>query len=216
MQELLSVNVGTVQEICHPGGVVRTAIWKSAVDGEVFVGKLGVEGDAQANAAHHGGIDQAVYVYDQSNYQYWASTLGRTDFVYGQFGENFTVRGFSERTVGIGDVLQIGDVTVQVSQPRTPCFKLGLRMDDPTFIKAFTQSCRIGYYLRVLEEGVVSQGATIQMVQPASPHVSVMDVFRWMHLDTTDYHRARMAWELDGLSKEWRARFRKRWEDRPA
>lgn len=211
--KLLAANIGQTREVTHRGRPVQTAIWKTAVEGPIQVGKLGLTGDNQANKQHHGGIEQAVYVYDHSNYRHWSSELGRDDFEYGQFGENFTVTGLPEQSVWIGDVLRIGNILTQVSQPRTPCFKLGLRMDDPTFVKAFTQSCRIGFYLRVLEEGSVTAGDTIELVERADASMSIADVFRIMHLDQADLDGAARGAKLSALSPEWRGLFQKRLPD---
>ncbi|MEM7313565.1 MAG: MOSC domain-containing protein [Planctomycetota bacterium] len=116
---------------------MRTAIFKSPVAGRVAIRRLGLEGDDQADKRVHGGLDQAVYVYDHGYYQQWQELLDRNDFEYGQFGENLTVEGLPDDEVCIGDVFSIGSAEVQVSHPRTPCFKLGLKMGDPTFVKAF-------------------------------------------------------------------------------
>ena len=159
--KVLSVNVAAPREIIANGKSVRTAIFKAPVDGRVALRRLGLEGDDQADKRVHGGLDQAVYAYDHSYYQQWQESLGRTDFEYGQFGENLTVKGLLDNEVCIGDVLSIGTAEVQVSHPRTPCFKLGLKMGDPTFVKAFLESCCVGFYLRVLEEGEVPAGDEI-------------------------------------------------------
>lgn len=213
MMKLLAASIGQTREVNHRGRTVQTAIWKTAVAGPIHVGKLGLTGDRQADRGNHGGIEQAVYVYDQANYRYWSTELERDDFEYGQFGENFTVSGLTEKSVQIGDILRIGEVLAQVSQPRTPCFKLGLRMDDPTFVKSFTQSCRVGFYLRVLEEGFVSANDAIELTERPDACMSVADVFRIMHLDQDDLEGTARAAKLPALSPEWRGRFQERLGD---
>ena len=126
--KLLSVNVSLPREISHGGRTVTTGIFKQPVDGRVMLGTLNLEGDGQADLVGHGGVYKAAYVYSMENYAYWERELGRSDFGFGQFGENFTVEGMADEAIHIGDVFRIGDALVEVSQPRVPCFKLAIRM----------------------------------------------------------------------------------------
>lgn len=205
--KLLSANVGRTRTVTHAGRSVDTAIWKSAVEGAVHVGPLGLDGDTQANTKFHGGVQQAVYVYDHSHYQFWSNKLERDDFTFGQFGENFTVEKLPDDHVYIGDTFQIGSVVAQVSQPRTPCFKLDLRMGITGFLKQFTQSCRIGYYFRILESGSVAAGDTILLVEQAAQRMTVEETFRIMHIDKDNVEGAKQAADMPDLSPEWRAKF---------
>ncbi|MBI3570958.1 MAG: MOSC domain-containing protein [Gammaproteobacteria bacterium] len=150
-----------------------------------------------------------MYVYPFEHYAFWAGGLGRHDFSHGQFGENFTTTGLLEDAVCIGDVFQVGEARVQVTQPRTPCFKLGIRMGDESFPARFTTANRTGFYLRVLREGLVAAGDAIERVAHDAGSLSVRDVFRLRHVGGTraEYERAVL---LPGLSQSWRDAFEKR------
>jgi len=208
--KLISINVGLPREIVHQGRAVSTGIFKEPVAGPVFLRQLNLAGDRQADLRVHGGADKAAYLYPFEHYAFWAAETGRNDFVYGQFGENFTVTGLLENDVCIGDVLQIGAARVQVSQPRSPCFKLGIRMGDDQFPARFAAANRTGFYLRVLEEGVVQAGDAIQRLERAANSMSVREIFFLRHAGNgtrEDYARAA---RLTGLSESWRKAFEKR------
>ena len=208
--QLISINVGRPREIIHRGQVVSTGIFKTPVAGPVFLRRLNLDGDRQADLRVHGGADKAAYLYPFEHYAFWAAETGRDDFVYGQFGENFTATGLLEDDVGIGDVLQIGAARVQVSQPRSPCFKLGIRMGDDEFPARFAAANRTGFYLRVLEEGKVQAGDAIRRLERAADSMSVREIFFVRHANRgtrEDYARAA---RLPGLSESWRAAFEKR------
>jgi MOSC domain-containing protein YiiM len=160
---VLSVQIGKPRTVEHRGRAVRTAIYKEPTLFRVRVGRLGLEGDAQADLRVHGGPDKAVYAYDLSAYAYWREALGR-DLPHGQFGENLTVEGMPETEVRIDDAYRAGTALLQVASPRSPCFKLAMKMEDPQFPKAFLQSRRTGFYLRVLEEGELEAGDAITLV----------------------------------------------------
>ena len=206
---LISINVGLPREITHRGQAITTGIFKAPVAGTVRLGRLNLAGDGQADLRVHGGADKAVYVYPFEHYAFWAGELGRHDFSHGQFGENFTTTGLLEDGVCIGDVFEIGEARVQVTQPRTPCFKLGIRMAEKDFPARFTAANRTGFYLRVLEEGRVAAGDAIEWVERAAGSMSVREVFRLRHVGGTraEYERAT---RLPGLSSSWRAAFEKR------
>ncbi len=208
--QVLSVNVAKPREIVANGKAVTTAISKQPVTGTIRLRRLGLEGDDQADKRNHGGLDQAVYVFDHSYYKHWALVLERDDFQMGQFGENLTVDGLLDDEVCIGDTFKIGTATVQVSHPRTPCFKLGIKMESSQIVKAFHQSCRVGFYLRVLEEGAVTAGDPIQRISRDDPEMTVSDVYRVMNVDRDDVEGARKAARLVGLSMEWRERLMER------
>src|SRR5208283_3899677 len=131
MPRLLSVNVGLPRDVTWNGTTVRTAIWKSPVEGRQRVPKPNLVGDAQADLAGHGGEQRAVLVYQIDSYHYWERILARSDFIFGQFGENFTVEGLSDNEVCIGDRYRIGDATFEVTQPRVTCYRVGIRMNEP-------------------------------------------------------------------------------------
>jgi len=206
---LISINVGLPREIIHGGQAITTGIFKLPVAGPVWLGRLNLAGDGQADLRVHGGADKAVYLYPFEHYAYWAGELGRHGFSHGQFGENFTTRGLLEDEVSIGDVFQIGVARVQVTQPRSPCFKLGIRMNDENFPARFAAANRTGFYLRVLEQGMVMAGDAIDLIERAAGSMSVRDVFRLRHAGGTraEYEHAT---RLPGLTPSWHAAFEKR------
>ncbi|OGI50408.1 MAG: hypothetical protein A3A87_00985 [Candidatus Muproteobacteria bacterium RIFCSPLOWO2_01_FULL_60_18] len=207
---LISINIGLPREITHGGQTVTSGIFKEPVAGPVRLGRLNLEGDGQADRRVHGGADKAVYVYPFEHYAFWAGELGRDDFSHGQFGENFTTRGLLEDGVCIGDVFEIEETRVQVTQPRTPCFKLGIRMAEENFPERFTSANRTGFYLRVLEEGMIAAGDAIEWVERAAGSMSVRDVFRLRHGASGTRAEYERAAHLPGLSPSWRAVFEKR------
>ena len=206
---LISVNVGLPREITHGGQTVTTGIFKAPVAGAVFLRRLNLDGDGQADLRVHGGPDKAVYAYPFEHYAFWARELGRDGFPYGQFGENFTVEGLLEDAVNIGDVFRIGEARVQVTQPRSPCFKLGIRMGDENFPARFAAANRTGFYLCVLEEGMVKAGDAIYLVERAAGSMNVCEIFRLRHAGGTRVELERAA-KLPALSPSWRAAFEKR------
>jgi len=208
--KLLSINVGLPREVDYRGTAVTTGIFKVPVGGRVRLATHNLDGDRQADLRVHGGIWKAVYAYPFEHYSYWAQALGCDGFPYGQFGENFTTTGLLEDDVGIGDVFQIGEARVQVTQPRSPCFKLGLRMGDENFPAQFTAANRTGFYLRVLTEGMVQAGDSIQRIERASGSMTVRDVFRLRHGEGGTREEYIHAARLPGLAPSWRAAFEKR------
>ncbi len=207
--KLISVNVGMPRTLAQGDRTVTTGIFKEPVAGPVFLRRLNLDGDGQADLRVHGGEYKAVYVYPLEHYAFWAGELGRDGFSCGQFGENFTITGLLEDAVCIGDEFQVGEARVQVSQPRSPCFKLGIRMGDDQFPARFAAANRTGFYLRVLEEGVVTVGDAIVRVAHDADSLSVRDVFRLRHDGGTraEYER---AVQLPALSWSWRSVFEKR------
>ena len=216
--ELLSVNVAQPREVSYVDRRGRekttsTGIFKEPVAGRVMLRTLNLDGDAQADLNGHGGTYKAAYAYSVENYHYWADELDRTDFATaGQFGENFTVDGMTEDEIWIGDVFHVGDALVEVTQPRVPCFKLGIRMGIPDFQKQFAQSCRVGFYLRVLEEGEVGPGDEFMRVREASVRMTVRDVMHLLYFDPDNLEDAKKALDIEALSPGWRQSFADRVE----
>ena len=206
---LISINVGLPREIIHGGQTITTGIFKLPVAGPVWLGRPNLVGDGQADLRVHGGADKAVYVYPFEHYAFWAGELGRNDFSHGQFGENFTTTGLLEEEIFIGDVLRIGVARVQATQPRSPCFKLGIHMNDEKFPARFAAANRTGFYLRVLEEGRVATGDAIERVERATGSMNVREIFRLRHVGGTRAEYERAA-RLPGLASSWRAAFEKR------
>jgi len=173
---LISVNVGRPREVDWHGRVVRTSIWKSPVDGRVRVGTLDLDGDEQSDLRVHGGADKAVYAYPSEHYPYWKAELPVTDLPWGAFGENFTTEGLLESEVGIGDRIRVGSVELVVTQPRMPCFKLGIRFGRDDMVKRFLRSRRTGFYFRVLREGEVARGDALEFSGRDGHGVTVADI----------------------------------------
>ena len=155
MARLLSVNVGLPRDVAWQGKTVHTAVWKAPVEGPRMVRRLNIDGDGQGDLAGHGGEHRAVFVYQIDSYRYWQNQLGRKDFTYGQFGENFTVEGLSDAEVCIGDRYRIGGALFEVTQPRVTCYRVGIRMNEPQMAALLVAHGRPGFYFRVLEEGEV-------------------------------------------------------------
>jgi MOSC domain-containing protein YiiM len=174
---LISVNVGRVQRVGYRGKEVRTGIYKTPVAGPAFVGRLNLEGDEQADLTVHGGLDKAVYVYPAEHYPAWTAELKR-DFGFGQFGENLTVSGLLEDAIRTGDLLQIETVVLQITDPRLPCFKLGIKMGDQRFLRRFLQSGRSGFYCRVIEEGSVEAGQAIRLISSDESSKTIAEMVR--------------------------------------
>lgn len=173
---ITSVNVGMPAELVTRDGVVMSGIVKRPVDGPVRVGRTNLDGDGQADLSVHGGVDMAVYAYPGEHYAQWAAQLGRDDLVPGFFGENLTVEGLTEDDVRIGDRFRAGTALLEVSQPRLPCFKLAARSGEPAIAKPMLRSGRTGWYMRVVEEGVVAAGDAITRVERAEPSMTVHEI----------------------------------------
>ena len=161
---LLSVNVARPGTLRLRGRDVPTGIFKRPVDGRVRIGRLGLDADFQVDLSVHGGPGMAIYLYPAEHYDYWRKVLGREDLSHGFFGENFTAEGVTEDEVRVGDVFRAGTAVVQVTKPRSPCFKLGARVGTPRFVRTFLESGRLGYYLRVLEEGEAGAGDSLELL----------------------------------------------------
>src|SRR5215471_18063820 len=184
MARLLSVNVGLPQDVSWRGKKVHTAIWKSPVQGRRMVRRLDVDGDGQGDLQGHGGEHRAVYVYQIDAYHYWEKRLRRSDFTYGQFGENFTIEGLSDDEVCIGDQYQIGSALFEVTQPRVTCYRVGIRMNEPRMAALLTGSGRPGFYLRVLREGEVGAGDVIVRKSSARERMSVAEINALLYSST--------------------------------
>jgi MOSC domain-containing protein YiiM len=201
---LLSVNVSQPKAVLHGGKIITTGIFKQPVEGRVWLRALNLDGDGQADLKNHGGPHRAAYAYSIENYDYWKGELGRDDFSYGQFGENFTVEGMLEETVHLGDVFRIGGALVQVSEPRVPCAKLALKMGMPTFPKRFLASERVGFYLRVLQEGEVGAYDPIERVTTDPEQMSVRAFLHLAYFDEGNLEAVRKALRIATLPPDWR------------
>ena len=208
--KLLSVNVSPPTEVVQNGKTVKTGIFKEPVEGRVMLRTLNLDGDGQADLLGHGGIFKAVYAYSVENYEFWERELDRTDLTFGQFGENFTVEGMLEDEVHVGDVFRVGGALVEVTQPRVPCYKLGLKMGLRGFEKTFLASCRVGFYLRVLEEGEVGAGDVLDRVRTDLERVTVRKMCHLLYFEPENLEGARKALRVRALSPGWRQSFEER------
>jgi len=211
--KLISVNVGLPREVEWRGRKVTTSIWKAPTKGRVTVRQLSIDGDKQSDLTAHGGPDKAVYVYPSEHYAFWRSELPDMELTWGAFGENFTTEGLIESEVTIGDRIQIGSAEFQVTQPRMPCFKLGIRFGRDDMIKRFLRSGRTGFYLSVLREGEVGAGDPIAFAERGEGGLSVADVTSLYARDADNQPLLRRAADAEALPESWREYFRKRlWE----
>jgi ferredoxin-NADP reductase/MOSC domain-containing protein YiiM len=207
MARLLSVNVGLPRDIEWNGRTVRTAIWKDPVRGRCRVGRLNLDGDGQGDLAGHGGEQRAVFVYQIESYRHWQQQLGRTDFVHGQFGENFTIEGLADDAICIGDRYRIGSALFEVTQPRVTCYRVGIRMNEPRMPALLTSSGRPGFYFRVLEEGDVGAGDDIVKVGEATERMTVAEINALLYSPNHPRDGLRRALRIDALSPGWRSSF---------
>jgi len=204
---LLSVNVGLPQDLTWHGRTVYTAVWKKPVEGPAQVRWLNIDGDGQGDLAGHGGEHRAVFVYQIESYQYWQDQLGRDDFEYGQFGENFTVAGLADDQVCIGDQYRIGEAVFEVTQPRVTCYRVGIRMDDPQIPALLVSHHRPGFYLRVLREGAVQAGDDIVPVAAGPQAMTVAETDALLYLPGHPRQQLLRALQIPALSPGWQASF---------
>ncbi len=204
---LLSVNVGMPQDLDWHGKTVHTAVWKRPVHGARQVRRLNIDGDGQGDLAGHGGEHRAVFVYQIESYQYWQQQLGRDDFEYGQFGENFTVRGLPDDQVCIGDRYKIGGALFEVTQPRVTCYRVGIRMNEPKMPAMLVAHHRPGFYLRVLAEGHVQAGDDIVQVAAGPERMTVAEVDALLYLPGHSREQLLRALRIPALPEGWKASF---------
>ena len=209
--KLLSVNVGLPREVEWNGRIVRTSIFKVPLRGRVPVRKLNLDGDEQSDLTVHGGIDKAVYVYPSEHYAFWRKELPNADLSWGAFGENFTTEGsLDDQAVHIGDRFRIGSAEFVVTQPRMPCYKLGIRFGRTDIIKRFLHSGRNGFYFAVAEEGEVAAGDSIESIARDENGVTISEIVELYTRDISKQDLLQRVSELSALPESWRAYFRKR------
>jgi MOSC domain-containing protein YiiM len=210
--KLRSLNTGRPREVEVNGRVIRTSIWKIPREGRLHVTALNVEGDEQSDPSVHGGTYKAVYCYPSEHYDYWRRELPGVDLPWGAFGENLTTEGLLEPDVSIGDRIRIGRAEFLVTQPRQPCFKLGIRHARDDMVKRFIASGRPGFYVRVVAEGDIAAGDSIQCVGHDAGSISVSDIFALYFDDEAPVDALTRAAEAPGLSPGWKDHFLKRLE----
>jgi len=197
---VLSVNVGRPRKFDYHGRPAQSAIWKSPVEGRVGARGINLDGDDQADRQAHGGFDKAVYAYAREDQRFWEGEIGRP-LGFGEFGENLTLEGIDPNDALVGERWRIGSATFEVSEPRIPCWRLGVRMNDETFPRRFSKALRPGTYLRIVGEGEVGAGDEIQVVAKPDHDLTVRDVFR---IYTRDRDEVRRLLPVPQLSENWR------------
>src|SRR5499427_6157439 len=207
---ILSVNVGLPREIQWRGRTVRTSIFKEPVAGSVKVRTLNLEGDQQSDLSVHGGVNMAVYAYPAEHYSYWRNELPEANLSWGAFGENLTTEGLLEGLVNVGDKFRIGTAEFEVTQPRIPCYKLGIRFGRDDIVKRFLQSGRTGFYLAVTQEGQLSAGDAIERLGVNEQHVTIPDITNLYVAKAPSRDRLEKISGLPELPVRWRDYFRRR------
>ena len=197
--KVLSVNVGKPKQFDYKGRQAKSAIWKSPVSGKIVAQGVNLEGDDQADRAAHGGIDKAVYAYAHEDVMWWEQQTGLS-LEPGAFGENLTTQGIAVNDALIGERWQIGTTILEVSEPRIPCWRLGVRMQDNTFPKKFTQALRPGPYFRIVQAGELAAGSAITVIDKPNHDLTLRDVFR---IYTKDHQEADRILQVTQMSADW-------------
>lgn len=201
---VVALSISGGRQVPHNGQIVGTGIFKEPVARRLMARRLGLEGDKQVDLRYHGGEHKAIYAYPHEHYATWARELGRDDFGFGQFGENLTTEGLLETSVHLGDRFRVGEALLEITQPRVPCFKLGIKMGDPEFVKTFLKSMRSGFYLRVLEEGEIGAGDAIERTELGPERITIHDLYHLRFKDALNKEMIQRALSVEALSKEWR------------
>ncbi len=208
---IAAVNCAQPQDFVAAQQVVNTAIIKQSIHQPVLVTQLGLVGDGQADQTLHGGIHRAVYAYATENYAYWRERLQRPEIGPGRFGENLTTSGLLDHSVHIGDIYRIGRAVLEVTQPRTTCFKLGISLQLPEFPQLFVESRRVGFFMRVISAGEVGVDDRIECVHQDQDSLTIPEISR-IYQNARDYSGAERALRVAALAPEWREVFRERLE----
>ena len=210
---VVSLNVGLPRDVEWRGQTVRTSIFKAPVDRRLRVTTLNFDGDEQSDLTVHGGVDKAVYAYPSEHYGYWRRELALADLPFGAFGENLTTEGLLEPDVQIGDRFRVGSAEFVVTQPRMPCYKLGIRFGRLDILKRFLQSGRSGFYFAVTREGEVAEGDAIELTARSDEGLTVAEVVKLYTVDAENQELLRRAARSSKLPESWKDYFRKRlWE----
>lgn len=207
--KLLSLNVGEPQIMMVNENIVTTAIFKEPVAGRVMLGKYNLDGDRQADLTVHGGETKAVYVYPSEHYEFWRAELPEMNLPFGMFGENFTTEGLNENEIFVGDKFRLGEAEVMVTEPRLPCYKLGIKFGRSDIIKRFLQSRRTGFYFSVIKEGEVCAGDSFEYLSKAETSVTIADVVRIFAFDKYDVETLERALAVKELPYGWKQGFQK-------
>ena len=212
MGKIVSLNVGLPREVTWKGDSVMTGIFKAPVAGPLMLRILNLDGDQQADLSVHGGVHKAVYAYPSEHYDFWRNELPDMNLPFGMFGENFTTEGLLEDSVNIGDRFRVGKAELMVTQPRMPCYKLGLKFGRADMVKRFLVSRRTGFYFAVVQEGEVEAGDELELLDRDRNGLTVADVTRLYAFEKDDLKTLRRALETEALPASWRDYFRQRTE----
>lgn len=207
MPKILSVNVSYPKEVDYEGQKVTTGFFKEPIEGRVKLGTLNLDGDKQADLTVHGGPDKAVYAYPIEHYEFWRKVYPNMEMPNGMFGENFTTKGLMEIDINVGDIFEIGSSKVIATQPRMPCYKLGVKFGRMDVLKKFLASGRSGIYFKVLEEGEVGAGDPIIQIKKDTNRVGISDIVRLYASDRQDIKMMRRTLKVEALPKGWKDYF---------
>ena len=210
--KLISVNVGLPRIVMNNGEPVTTGIFKEPVAGRVMLRALNLDGDGQADLSVHGGLSKAAYAYPSEHYQYWRQEFPEMKLPWGMFGENFTTTGLFESELNIGDKFQVGSAIVMVTEPRLPCYKLGIKFGRTDIIKRFLASERTGFYFAVLREGEVGACDQIELIERSQGSVSVNQIVQLYAREKHNTGLLRRAIATEALPESWKSYFQHRLE----
>jgi len=212
---VLSVNVGRAREFDYNGRPAKSAIWKSPVAGRIAARGVNLEGDDQADRKAHGGPDKSVYAYSIEDLRWWEEKLGRS-LQYAEFGENLTTEGVAVNDALVGERWEIGTAVFEVSEPRIPCWRLGVRMNDQGFVRRFTEALRPGTYLRIIVEGAVGAGDEIRIIAMPDHELTIRDIFRIYTRDREEVGRLLAVPRISESWRTWAENFLKKAQERAA
>jgi MOSC domain-containing protein YiiM len=207
--KLISLNVGLPRIVESNGEPVTTGIFKEPKQGPVMLRTLNLDGDRQADLRVHGGVSKAVYGYPVEHYEFWRRELPDMELPFGMFGENFTTEGLREDSLNVGDRFRIGEAEVRVTEPRLPCYKLGIKFGRTDILRRFLQSRRTGFYFAVVKEGQVEAGDEIELLSRDSNNITIADITRLYAFAKDDVDTLRRVVKLEALSESWREYFQK-------
>ena len=208
--KILSINVSEPQKVIFNGKELITSIYKKPIDGSVDVTDIGISGDRQADLKVHGGYDKAVYAYSHKHYKKWSEEMGQEYNDFGLVGENLTIDDFDEKLIKIGDEFEVGSCIFQVSQPRIPCYKIGIKMNSRDFPKKFSSSGLLGSYLRVVKTGSIKNGDELKLVKTDNGSLSLYEISDILFNDIKNIEKMKAALDLKYLTEEIKERFRER------
>ncbi len=207
--KLISLNVGLPRIVESNGEPVTTGIFKEPVEGPVMLRTLNLDGDRQADLTVHGGVSKAVYAYPAEHYEFWKRELPEMELSYGMFGENFTTEGLLEDALNVGDRWRVGEAELMLTEPRMPCYKLGIKFGRTDIIRKFLQSRRTGFYFAVVKEGEVKAGDLMELQTRDANNITIADITRLYAFEKNDLETLRRAVKLEALSESWREHFQK-------